>query len=59
MVPVPLSGLQPSRDEAIEEWPWLDEIAAAAGRRIFTASGAGRRKWREQRDPEAAAAVPP
>ena len=103
MVPVPLSGLQPSRDEAIEEWPWLDEavlrssrsrqvcmtchffrhhpgpncipqlachlhqglmgttspIAAAAGQRICTASGAGRRKWREHGHQEAAAAVAP
>ena len=25
MVPVPLSRLQPSRDEAIEDWPWLDQ----------------------------------
>jgi len=25
MVPVPLSRLQPSRDEEIEEWPWLDQ----------------------------------
>jgi len=24
MVLVPLSRLQPSRGEAIEEWPWLD-----------------------------------
>jgi len=25
MVPVPLSRLQPSRDEEIEAWPWLDQ----------------------------------
>ena len=25
MVPVPLSRLQSSRDEAIEGWPWLDQ----------------------------------
>ena len=25
MVPFPLSRLQPSRDEEIEDWPWLDQ----------------------------------
>jgi hypothetical protein len=25
MVPVPLSSLQPSRSEEIEDWPWLDQ----------------------------------
>jgi hypothetical protein len=25
MVPVPLSRLQPSRDEEIADWPWLDQ----------------------------------
>jgi hypothetical protein len=25
MDPVALSRLQPSRNEAIEEWPWLDQ----------------------------------
>jgi len=25
MAPIPISRLQPSRDEAIEEWPWLDQ----------------------------------
>ena len=25
MLPVHLSNLQPSRDEEIEEWPWLDQ----------------------------------
>jgi hypothetical protein len=32
MVPVPLSRLQPSRDEAIEEWPWLDEAVLRSSR---------------------------
>ena len=31
MVPVPLS-LQPSREEAIEEWPWLDEAVLRSSR---------------------------
>ncbi|MEB3172145.1 MAG: galactose oxidase [Synechococcaceae cyanobacterium] len=25
VVPVPLSRLQPSRSEPIEQWPWLDQ----------------------------------
>ena len=25
MVPVPLSRLEPSRKEEIEDWPWLDQ----------------------------------
>jgi len=29
---VPLSGLQPSREEAIEEWPWLDEAVLRSSR---------------------------
>jgi hypothetical protein len=28
MVPVPLSRLHPSRDEATEDWPWLDQDVA-------------------------------
>ena len=32
MVPVPLSELRPSRDEAIEEWPWLDEDVLRSSR---------------------------
>jgi hypothetical protein len=25
MVPVPLPSLEPTRDEEIEDWPWLDQ----------------------------------
>ena len=32
MVPVPLSGLQPSRGEAIEAWLWLDEAVPRSSR---------------------------
>ncbi len=32
MVPVPLSRLQPSRDEAIEDWPWLDQDVLRSSR---------------------------
>ena len=32
MVPVPFSRLQPSRMEAIEDWPWLDQDALRASR---------------------------
>ena len=32
MVPVPLSRLQPSRDEAIEHWPWLDQDVLRSSR---------------------------
>jgi hypothetical protein len=33
MVSVPLSRLQPSRTEEIEDWPWLD--LAAGGAALF------------------------
>jgi hypothetical protein len=32
MVPVPLFRLQPSRDEAIEDWPWLDQDVLRSSR---------------------------
>jgi hypothetical protein len=32
MVPVLLSGLKPSREEAIEECPWLDEAVLRSSR---------------------------
>ena len=32
MVPVPLSSLQPSRSEEIEDWPWLDQAVLRRGR---------------------------
>ena len=32
MVPVPLSRLQPSRDEEIEDWPWLDQVVLRSTR---------------------------
>jgi hypothetical protein len=32
MVPVPLSRLQPSRKEEIEEWPWLDQAVLCSSR---------------------------
>jgi hypothetical protein len=32
MVPVPLSRLQPSRTEEIEDWPWLDQDVLRASR---------------------------
>ena len=32
MVPVPLSRLEPSRDKAIEDWPWLDQEVLIASR---------------------------
>ena len=32
MVPVPLSGLQPSREEAVEDWPWLDAAVLCSSR---------------------------
>jgi hypothetical protein len=32
VVPVPLSGLQPSSEEAIEECPWLDEAVLRRSR---------------------------
>ena len=32
MVPVPLSRLQPSRHEAIEDWPWLDQAVLNSSR---------------------------
>ena len=32
MVPVPLSRLQPSRIDAIEDWPWLDQDVLRSSR---------------------------
>ncbi len=32
MVPVPLSRLQPSRAEEIEDWPWLDQAVLRSSR---------------------------
>jgi hypothetical protein len=32
MVPVPLSALQPSRSEAIEDWPWLHTAVLCSSR---------------------------
>ena len=32
MVPVPLSRLQPSRTEEIEDWPWLDQAVLRTSR---------------------------
>jgi hypothetical protein len=32
MAPIPISRLQPSRDEAIEEWPWLDQDVLRSSR---------------------------
>ena len=32
MAPAPLSRLQPSRDEAIEDWPWLDQDVLRSSR---------------------------
>ena len=32
MVPVPLSRLQPSRKDDIEDWPWLDQALLSASR---------------------------
>jgi hypothetical protein len=32
MVPVPLSRLEPSRKEEIEEWPWLDQDVLRSSR---------------------------
>jgi hypothetical protein len=31
-VPVPLSRLQPSRNDAIEDWPWLDQDVLRSSR---------------------------
>jgi len=32
MVPVPLSRLQPSRADEIEDWPWLDQAVLRTSR---------------------------
>ncbi len=32
MVSVPLFRLEPSRDEAIEDWPWLDQYVLRSSR---------------------------
>ena len=32
MVPVPLSRLEPSRKEEIEDWPWLDQAVLRSSR---------------------------
>ena len=37
MVPVPLSRLQPSRKEEIEDWPWLDQAVLRGAQTLFTA----------------------
>ena len=35
MVPAPLSRLQPFRDEAIEDWPWLDQDVLRTSRSLL------------------------
>lgn len=32
MVPVPLSRLEPSRIDAVEDWPWLDQDVLRSSR---------------------------
>ena len=45
MVPVPFSRLQPSRMEAIEDWPWLDQdvLRSSRSRQVCMCSG-----WTEE-----------